>query len=211
MQPCSGLNILLKAPFLNTWTAFWFKTSPFWYSNTGFAQSKMIFSRAWLHDTVPCAAWNDTRKGLYLQKRMPGKSQFTTSLKMQCFWGALTKTHLEEKYVCFTVFSLSIQKCIVCSFKQKKWLILCFDTYLLRTCVHREVCLHAERSEAAHASFCRLGLSSGIALRRALALGRPRASLRSTKVTGNPNWRSECCTFGGSDCERISPIVSSGL
>ena len=27
----------------------------------------MIFSRAWLHDTVSCAAWNDARKGVYLK------------------------------------------------------------------------------------------------------------------------------------------------
>ena len=38
-----------------------------WYTKNFFAQSKMIFSRAWLHDTVSCAAWNDARKGVYLK------------------------------------------------------------------------------------------------------------------------------------------------
>ena len=37
-----------------------------WYTKNVFAQSKMILSRAWLHDTVSCAAWNDARKGVYL-------------------------------------------------------------------------------------------------------------------------------------------------
>ena len=36
-----------------------------WYTKNVFAQSKMILSRAWLHDTVSCAAWNDARKGVY--------------------------------------------------------------------------------------------------------------------------------------------------
>jgi hypothetical protein len=31
----------------------------------------------------------------------------------------LKNTHLEEKYVCFTAFSLSIQKGIVCFFEQR--------------------------------------------------------------------------------------------
>ena len=68
MQPCSGLNILLKAPFLNTWTAFWFKTSPFWYTNTGFAQSKMILSRAWLHDSALCSVKWHTKRCLFTEK-----------------------------------------------------------------------------------------------------------------------------------------------
>ena len=38
-----------------------------WYTKNVFAQSKMILSRAWLHDTVSCAAWNDARKGVYLK------------------------------------------------------------------------------------------------------------------------------------------------
>ena len=36
-----------------------------WYTKNVFAQSKMILCRAWLHDTVSCAAWNDARKGVY--------------------------------------------------------------------------------------------------------------------------------------------------
>ena len=36
-----------------------------WYTKNFFAQSKMILSRAWLHDTVSCAAWNDARKEVY--------------------------------------------------------------------------------------------------------------------------------------------------
>ena len=38
-----------------------------WYTKNFFAQSKMILSRAWLHDTVSCAAWNDARKGFFLK------------------------------------------------------------------------------------------------------------------------------------------------
>ena len=40
----------------------------------------MILSRAWLHDTVSCAAWNDARKGVYL------KPLFKTPCS-NCYWG----------------------------------------------------------------------------------------------------------------------------
>ena len=50
-----------------------------WYTNV-FAQSKMILSRAWLHDTVSCAAWNDARKGVYLEPL------FKTPCS-SCYWG----------------------------------------------------------------------------------------------------------------------------
>ena len=40
----------------------------------------MILSRAWLHDTVSCAAWNDARKGVYL------KPLFKTPCS-SCYWG----------------------------------------------------------------------------------------------------------------------------
>ena len=52
------------------------------------------------------------------QKRTSGGPQFTTFLEMQRF-EVLKNTHLEEKYVCFTAFSLSIQKGIVCFFEQR--------------------------------------------------------------------------------------------
>ena len=39
----------------------------------------MILSRAWLHDTVSCAAWNDARKGIYL------KPLFKTPCS-NCYW-----------------------------------------------------------------------------------------------------------------------------
>ena len=51
-----------------------------WYTKNVFAQSKMILSRAWLHDTVSCAAWNDARKGIYL------KPLFKTPCS-NCYWG----------------------------------------------------------------------------------------------------------------------------
>ena len=51
-----------------------------WYTKNVFAQSKMILSRAWLHDTVSCAAWNDARKVVYL------KSLFKTPCS-NCYWG----------------------------------------------------------------------------------------------------------------------------
>ena len=51
-----------------------------WYTKNVFAQSKMILSRAWLHDTVSCAAWNDARKGVYL------KPLFQTPCS-NCYWG----------------------------------------------------------------------------------------------------------------------------
>ena len=51
-----------------------------WYTKNIFAQSKMISSRAWLHDTVSCAAWNDARKGVYL------KPLFKTPCS-NCYWG----------------------------------------------------------------------------------------------------------------------------
>ena len=51
-----------------------------WYAKNFFAQSKMILSRAWLHDTVSCAAWNDARKGVYL------KPLFKTPCR-NCYWG----------------------------------------------------------------------------------------------------------------------------
>ena len=51
-----------------------------WYPKNVFAQSKMILSRAWLHDTVSCAAWNDARKGVYL------KPLFKTPCS-NCYWG----------------------------------------------------------------------------------------------------------------------------
>ena len=51
-----------------------------WYTKNVFAQSKMILSRAWLHDTVSCAAWNDARKGVYL------KPFFKTPCS-NCYWG----------------------------------------------------------------------------------------------------------------------------
>ena len=51
-----------------------------WYAKNVFAQSKMILSRAWLHDTVSCAAWNDARKGVYL------KPLFKTPCS-NCYWG----------------------------------------------------------------------------------------------------------------------------
>ena len=51
-----------------------------WYTKNFFAQSKMILSRAWLHDTaVSCAAWNDARKGVYL------KPLFKTPCS-NCYW-----------------------------------------------------------------------------------------------------------------------------
>ena len=51
-----------------------------WYTKNVFAQSKMIFlSRAWLHDTVSCAAWNDARKGVYLKPLLNPCSN--------CYWG----------------------------------------------------------------------------------------------------------------------------
>ena len=50
-----------------------------WYTKNVFAQSKMILSRAWLHDTVSCAAWNDARKGVYL------KPLFKTPCS-NCYW-----------------------------------------------------------------------------------------------------------------------------
>ena len=50
------------------------------YTKNFFAQSKMILSRAWLHDTVSCAAWNDARKGVYL------KPLFKTPCS-NCYWG----------------------------------------------------------------------------------------------------------------------------
>ena len=50
-----------------------------WYTKNFFAQSKMILSRAWLHDTVSCAAWNDARKGGYLKPR------FKTPCS-NCYW-----------------------------------------------------------------------------------------------------------------------------
>ena len=53
---------------------------PRWYTKNVFAQSKMILSRAWLHDTVSCAAWNDARKGVYL------KPLFKTPCS-NCYWG----------------------------------------------------------------------------------------------------------------------------
>ena len=40
----------------------------------------MILSRAWLHDTVSCAAWNDARKVVYL------KPLFKTPCS-NCYWG----------------------------------------------------------------------------------------------------------------------------
>ena len=51
-----------------------------WYTKNVYAQSKMILSRAWLHDTVSCAAWNDARKGVYL------KPLFKTPCS-NCYWG----------------------------------------------------------------------------------------------------------------------------
>ena len=51
-----------------------------WYTKNFFVQSKMILSRAWLHDTVSCAAWNDARKGVYL------KPLFKTPCS-NCYWG----------------------------------------------------------------------------------------------------------------------------
>ena len=51
-----------------------------WYTKNVFAQSKMILSRAWLHDTVSCAAWNDARNGVYL------KPFFKTPCS-NCYWG----------------------------------------------------------------------------------------------------------------------------
>ena len=51
-----------------------------WYTKNVFAQSKMILSRAWLHDTVSCAAWNDAQKGVYL------KPLFKTPCS-NCYWG----------------------------------------------------------------------------------------------------------------------------
>ena len=45
-----------------------------WYTKNVFAQSKMILSRAWLHDTVSCAAGHDARKGVYLKGS-------------NCYWG----------------------------------------------------------------------------------------------------------------------------
>ena len=55
-----------------------------WYTKNLFAQSKMILSRAWLHDTVSCAAWNDARKGVYL------KPLFKTPCS-NCYWGWIPK------------------------------------------------------------------------------------------------------------------------
>ena len=51
-----------------------------WYTKNVFAQSKMILSRAWLHDTVSCAAWNDAQKWVYL------KPLFKTPCS-NCYWG----------------------------------------------------------------------------------------------------------------------------
>ena len=51
-----------------------------WYTKNVSALSKMILSRAWLHDTVSCAAWNDARKGVYL------KPLFKTPFS-NCCWG----------------------------------------------------------------------------------------------------------------------------
>ena len=51
-----------------------------WYTKNVFAQSTMILSRAWLHDTVSCAAWNDAQKNVYL------KPLFKTPCS-NCYWG----------------------------------------------------------------------------------------------------------------------------
>ena len=51
-----------------------------WYTKNVFAQSKMILSRAWLHDTVSCAAWNDAQKGVYLKPLFKAPCS-------NCFWG----------------------------------------------------------------------------------------------------------------------------
>ena len=51
-----------------------------WYTKNVFAQSRLILSRAWLHDTVSCAAWNDARKGVDL------KPLFKTPCS-NCYWG----------------------------------------------------------------------------------------------------------------------------
>ena len=51
----------------------------------------MTLSRAWLHDTVSCAAWNDARKGVYLQKRTPGGPQFYHVSKNAVLSGVLKK------------------------------------------------------------------------------------------------------------------------
>ena len=61
-----------------------------WYTKNVFAQSKMILSRAWLHDTVSCAAWNDARKGVYL------KPLFKTPCS-NCYWGWSKSTMLDYR------------------------------------------------------------------------------------------------------------------
>ena len=62
----------------------------------------MTLSRAWLHDTVSCAAWNDARKGVYLQKRTPGGPQFY---------------HVSKNAVLSGVF----KKCIWTKIRTKLW------------------------------------------------------------------------------------------
>ena len=54
---------------------------------------------------MPCAAWNDARKGVYSQKRTPGGAPIYYVSKNAVFWGVLKRSHLEEKYVYFTAFS----------------------------------------------------------------------------------------------------------
>ena len=61
-----------------------------WYTKNVFAQSKMILSRAWLHDKVSCAAWNDARKGVYL------KPLFKTPCS-NCYWGWSTPIMLDYR------------------------------------------------------------------------------------------------------------------
>ena len=53
---------------------------PFFHFQNSVGDCKMILSRAWLHDTVSCAAWNDARKGVYL------KPLFKTPCS-NCYWG----------------------------------------------------------------------------------------------------------------------------
>ena len=61
--------------------------------------------------------------------------------------------------------------------------LLCFDTYLLRSSEHHAVCLKLNDPKLrTHLFFCRLGSSSVLPLRRALALGRLRAMFRLSEI-----------------------------
>ena len=114
----------------------------------------MILSRAWLHDTVPCAAWNDARTGVYLQKRTPAGPQCTMFLKMQCFdvpknriWKrnmfALQLSHwVSKKEIKLIDYKERLGKSKASECIERKWLLLGSIIYIYNIYIYVYIYIH---------------------------------------------------------------------